>query len=647
MLFLRLLLDSFWGRHRALGLLLGLVLGLGQSARATHIVGGEMELQHKAGSTYSLTLNLYFDAVNGSANAMDAELLAGVFDKTTNRLMARLMLPRTSNTGVNYSNPACASASLSTRKLVYASDLTLDAATYTSPGGYYVAVERCCRNVVINNIVNPGGAAQTFYLEFPAVVRNGQPFVDSTPRIFPALSDYACLGELFYYDFSGQDPDGDSLAYDMVTPLNGHTGAGAVSLPQPLAAPYSPISWSSGLSQSTQMPGAPTLAINARSGRLTVRPTRLGLFVFGVRCAEYRRGVKIGEVRRDFQLLVLPCQPNATPSVQALVPGTRRRYQPGRDTLRLLPGQDHCLPLTFTDSDPSSQLTLTARPVNFTVAAGSVGPTFTTSTSGTVRASGAPDTLRATLCFPDCLDSQGRVYLLDLIVADNGCSLPKRDTVRVAFTARPAPNTAPQLTSSFPPPPLDANAPPVLVRLPLGQAYAASLLGLDADQNALTMTATGQGFDLAAAGMQFRAQNGTGRASGTFTWQASCEGARQPEMTVTFQLQEAATCTPLPQMRTVRFQVVPAADSAAFRPPNVITPNGDGLNDAFSLPNLPPDFCEARFAGVRIYSRWGREVYHSPERSFRWAGAGTAGTYYYLVTYTDGRKYKGWVEVVP
>ncbi|MCC3160701.1 gliding motility-associated C-terminal domain-containing protein [Hymenobacter sp. 15J16-1T3B] len=631
---------------RLWGLLLCLQLGVLLPARATHIVGGELELTRKSGSTYTLTLNLYFDAVNGNAGALDQQMLAGIFSKATNTRLQQLTLPLTSNTFVNYTNPACAAGSLSTRKLVYSKDIILDAATYTSPAGYYAAVERCCRNLAIGNIVNPGGAAQTFYLEFPAVVQGGQPFLDSTPRIFPPLGDYACLGELFYYDFGGQDADGDSLAYDMVTPLNGHTSSAAPELTLSQPAPYSTITWNAGLSTLNQIPGAPTLGIDARTGRLTVRPSRLGLFVFGVRCAEYRRGVKIGETRRDFQLMVLACPQNAAPTVQLYTPASPRAYRPGRDTLRLTPGTDHCVQLVFTDPDPASQLTLTARPVNYTLASGAAGPTFTTATSGAVRTAGAPDTLRATLCFPDCMDSQGRVYLLDLVVADNGCSLPKRDTVRLAFTARPAVNRAPLLTSSFPPAPADASEPPVLVQLSPGQAYIATLLGTDADNNGLTLTATGQGFDLPAMGMQFAARNGTGRADGSFQWQATCDAASKAELTVVFQLQETATCTPLPQQRTVRFQLVPAPDSVAFLPPNVITPNGDGLNDTFTLPNLPPDFCDQRFAGVRIFSRWGNEVYRSSERTFTWPGGSVAGTYYYLVTYTNGRKFKGWLEVL-
>jgi gliding motility-associated-like protein len=626
-------------------LLVALLLPLGASA--THIVGGELDLQHTTGSNYTLTLNLYFDAINGSAGALDQSLVAGIFNKTTNQRLALVTLPLTSNTFVQYTNPACAVGSLSTRKLVYTKEIVLDAATYTNPTGYYVAVERCCRNLSISNIVNPGGAAQTFYLEFPAVVRSGAAFIDSTPRIFPPLGDYACRGELFYYDFGGQDPDGDSLVYDMVTPLNGHATAAATNTaPTPTAAPYIPITWNAGLNTNNQIPGAPALGIDAHTGRLTVRASNLGLFVFGVRCSEYRRGVKIGETRRDFQLYVLNCPTNTAPTLQMHLAGSTLNYRPGRDTLRLVPGGPRCLTIRYTDHDANSTLTMTSRPVNFTVPA----VTFTTTATGTVRA--ATDTLTTTLCFPECTDTKGKVYLLDLIVADNGCSLPKHDTLRVAFTATQPPNAAPVLTTSFPPAPLPvSDDAPAVVRVTMGQRYTATLAGLDADRNALALTATGAGFDLAAVGMQFTAQNGTGQASGTFSWEPSCDAVAAAGdnggLLVHFQLNETGPCIPLPQTRAVRFEVVPVSDSVAFKPANVITPNNDGLNDYFHMPDLPVDFCDHKFASIRIFSRWGQQVFSSAERGFRWGGMGTGGLYYYLVTYTDGRKFKGWVEVIP
>jgi gliding motility-associated-like protein len=745
LLFYQFLFSKLPLKARFAGLLAGLLLLGAGPAWATHIVGGELDLQYVRGDTYQLSMNLYFDAVNGNPGALDADLTAGIFDKATNRQVAALVLPLVTNAFVNYSNPACAVGSLSTRQLLYRNTIQLPASTYGGAQGYYVAVERCCRNNGIGNIDQPGAAAQTFYLELPAVVRNGQPFRDSTPRIFPPLADYACVGELFYYDFAGQDPDGDSLVYDLVTPLNGHANTTS-SKPAPQPAPYVPITWRPGYSATNQILGTPALTIGALSGRLSVRPSRVGLFVFGVRCQEYRKGIKIGETRRDFQLQALVCPQNRPPSVVAL-PGIvgKTLYRPGLDTLRLTPTGSRCLRLRFTDPDASSQLTLSLHSVNYT---GTL-PSFTTTITGMVHSAGQPDTLVATLCFPECLDTRGQVNFLDVIVADNGCSLPKRDTVRVAIIAVPTPNSLPTLTSTagttlplhvrpgqtlafdllatdpdsdpitytlsgnngFAPaavgatlvaqaqtgtrrparfswpvtcaavtdPPgqvrelvitvpviVDyANGPPVLtstlppdsaggpplVRMALGQPYSATLTGIDADKDILVLSATGQGFNLADVGMTFTAPAGApGQANGVFTWLPACDGVavtngQARELTVTFQLQEN-TCRPQPQTRVVRFAVAqPVAPE--FQPPNIITPNGDEKNQFFTLADLPPDFCDLRFAGVKIFTRWGQQVYESGNRGFRWAGQGAGGTYYYLVTYTTGQRYKGWVEVMP
>ncbi|MBJ6109242.1 gliding motility-associated C-terminal domain-containing protein [Hymenobacter sp. BT523] len=747
------------GAARLLLVLLSGLLGMARPAQATHIVGGEMELVHNSGETYTLLLNLYFDAANGSASALDADLTASIFEKATNQRMANVVLPLTSNTFVNYTNPACAKPTLSTRRLVYSKVITLPPGTYSSVQGYYVAVERCCRNNSISNIVAPGNAAQTFYLEFPAVVRRGQPFIDSTPRIFPPLADYACRNELFYYDFGGQDADGDSLVYDMVTPLNGHSNTNTPKPASAEPAPYAPIAWSGGLSTLNQIPGSPTLSINRATGRLTVRPTDLGLFVFGVRCSEYRKGEKIGESRRDFQLMVLNCSPNTKPNLVLFPsPGNPTPYRSKRDTLRLVPGGNHCVRLRFTDPDPNSRLTLSLSPVNFT----GLLPSFSTASSGAVRSPGSPDTLTATLCFPECLNSQGKVFLLDVVVGDDGCSLPKRDTVRVAFTAVPPPNSPPQLTTTASPtrpirvrigdlvsfdltgtdpdndpvqlemtgagfsptglgatlsqgtsgreqrgrftwrvdcravgpdsvftfqfaaatqpcngrqavtqsvpfvvkysnraPTLTSDLPATkpgedlpLVELPLGRQYTAHFTGVDPDRDGLTLIATGntlegkEGFDLSNAGMRFEAQNGSGVATGTFHWDVSCAAANlHRDLVVTFQLIDA-TCRPLPQQQRVRLRVR-SPDTVAVKLYNIITPNNDRQNDEFRLPELPPNFCDSQFIGIKIFSRWGQQVFESADREFRWPGQGSAGIYYYYITYTDGRRFRGWLEVIP
>jgi len=75
--------------------------------------------------------------------------------------------------------------------------------------------------------------------------------------------------------------------------------------------------------------------------------------------------------------------------------------------------------------------------------------------------------------------------------------------------------------------------------------------------------------------------------------------------------------------------------------PNILTPNGDGLNDKLQIKGLADNFWS-----LTIYSRWGKQVYTAAAYQQEWDPAGVpAGLYYYLLQHASGRAYKGWVEV--
>jgi gliding motility-associated-like protein len=72
-------------------------------------------------------------------------------------------------------------------------------------------------------------------------------------------------------------------------------------------------------------------------------------------------------------------------------------------------------------------------------------------------------------------------------------------------------------------------------------------------------------------------------------------------------------------------------DSLVF--PNIITPNGDNVNDFLDIPNLE-NYSSNRLI---IYNRWGKKIYdrinYIPKVD-RWDGNGLAdGTYFYVLTY--------------
>lgn len=75
---------------------------------------------------------------------------------------------------------------------------------------------------------------------------------------------------------------------------------------------------------------------------------------------------------------------------------------------------------------------------------------------------------------------------------------------------------------------------------------------------------------------------------------------------------------------------VRTAAALTYEVPNVFTPNHDHLNDAFELRLTAP-----RTFQLRVFNRWGREVFSTNHYGDFWTGAGAAaGVYYYYWRYS-------------
>ena len=106
-------------------------------------------------------------------------------------------------------------------------------------------------------------------------------------------------------------------------------------------------------------------------------------------------------------------------------------------------------------------------------------------------------------------------------------------------------------------------------------------------------------------------------------------GRYQPRVRVRYNADRCETQLSAPPVEVVEHKV-----------PNIITPNGDKQNETF---RLGPD-CVAR---LQVFSRWGQQVFESAAYHDEWDANGQPdGVYYYLLTYADGHRVKGWVEVV-
>lgn len=286
------------------------------ATRASHIAGGNIEfVAADTPGQFRLSLNLYIDDASRGADAtIDSTIIVSIFRSSDNQLMGDYKLKLVRKLILVYANPACArTRGLQTSEVRYSALVKLDPASFSDPAGYYIVWEKCCRNKNVVNIKSPEASGMIYYLTFPPLLKNGTFFKNSSPVFLTPNPEYICVNKPFTLTFRATDTDGDELRYSLTTPYNDNIYKPYRFNNSPASPPYRLLNWMPGFSAQQAITGNPSLSIDRASGILTVRPDKLGLFAFTVLCEEYRQGVKIGEVRRDHQILVVDCEPQVPP----------------------------------------------------------------------------------------------------------------------------------------------------------------------------------------------------------------------------------------------------------------------------------------------------------------------------------------------
>lgn len=294
-------------------------LFLTQSVFATHIAGGEITYKYVSKAlnndvTYAITLSLYMDCLNGNSTSIKSDSIAiiNVFDAKTGNLISNLCksVARQNPTRVSANNYKCLKnkPSQCLDMYVYKTNIVLP----ERANGYIITFERCCRNSAIVNIISPDKTGSTIWTEIKSesiIGKNSSPTFKLRPPIF------LCINAPFNFDHSATDEDGDSLEYEMLTPYIG----ASMDSPRPdyssamSTLPVFPLTsnrlvqWLYPFSVNNEIGGNPILEVNKRTGKLTVTPDKSGLFVMGIKVKEFRKGVLIGETKRDYQFIVANC----------------------------------------------------------------------------------------------------------------------------------------------------------------------------------------------------------------------------------------------------------------------------------------------------------------------------------------------------
>jgi len=140
---------------------------------------------------------------------------------------------------------------------------------------------------------------------------------------------------------------------------------------------------------------------------------------------------------------------------------------------------------------------------------------------------------------------------------------------------------------------------------------------------------------------------------GEFFWAPNCGDVKDDPYDLTFVLR-SRSCQKNETVDVNLEVLVTTPTKGEIEPiQNVFTPNGDGLNDFWTIENKD-DPCLLDFK-AQVFDRWGKEVYITRDPSFEWNGESITseellgGTYFRTIEYTYKRsiqKYSGTVDIL-
>lgn len=205
---------------------------------------------------------------------------------------------------------------------------------YSGRSRYVISMTDPNRNGGILNVNPPNSENVPFHLQttytFPNCAFDGP---NHTPTLQQPPIDIGCVGQPFLHNPNAVDIDGDSLSYDLVVPFQG------------VGVPVPNYLWPDFIE-----PGADNkYSLNTETGDfLWESPQKAGEYNIAMYIISWRDGVAIDTVLRDMQILILDCDENRPPEIEA------------PEYLCVVAGETVQFQVTATDPDEGQKLELSA-----------------------------------------------------------------------------------------------------------------------------------------------------------------------------------------------------------------------------------------------------------------------------------------------
>ena len=650
------------------------------SAKATHIVGGDFKItmvsNGTSSSTYDVQLRLYRDNVNGLVQLPNS-VNVGIYQVGTNNLVTNKILNITNGNGsiVPLGDP-CYTPNPSIVQIqegIYQNtSSTLSLPNYSF--GYYIQYETCCRNGLIDNLMAPTNDGITIM----AIIPNPGLGQNSSPDFGDYPTDaYFCVNNIKNFTWPVTDPDGDSLVFSLVAPLDEGTAFGTGnSSPGSNPYPFYPkCVFSAVYNVANMIGGSPAMSINQTTGEITASPAIQGFFAFAVRVEEYRNGVKIGEVRRDAQYASLPCIISNPPTVS--VNNSQGNTQNDSIVIDVYVNENICFDFELGVNDPNDSLYILLSSNDIDLAATYVQPDVLSNSlfgysdwenisgntvsfnanhiTSTGHAGNLGNVYMRYCWVPPCggVDS---VYLVSMDAYSVDCSGYNQRLSNI-------------YVQTINPDPINIDVPNSMT-LTYDSLTCIDLYAIDKnflrdslyDDTLFLEPTSSYGFDFSGSYVfpethsngryfyldftytdssgnlilidtlymdnHFHANNTSsaiGEVGLRFCWTVGCDNVLEKEFDIDF-MSFSTICGSDTTFSSSHFEV--DLQTSSSQPiPNIFSPNGDDVNDFFQLTPHDKDdesiiYNDPCFdeISVKIYNRWGKKVYESNDPYFKWDG---------------------------
>lgn len=293
-----------------------LILLVSRNASATHNRAGEITYVQIGPLTIEATITTYTKASSTSADRDSLELFWG--DGTST------LIPRSNGNGEG--------------ELIPGEDIKINKyiATHTYPGRatYKLSFSDPNRVNNIQNVNFPNSVDVRFYVETSFTFTNTQfqGYNNSVVLLQPPI-DYACVNERFVHNPNAYDPDGDSLSFELVIPLESE----GVEVPK-----YE-------FPNEASQPGPDNIiSLDPVSGDFVWdSPKSPGEYNIAIRINEYRNGILLNSVIRDMQIFVDICT-SSPPKIDVI------------KEICVIAGTRIDIPVTVSDADETDLVRLSA-----------------------------------------------------------------------------------------------------------------------------------------------------------------------------------------------------------------------------------------------------------------------------------------------